>query len=120
MKDPGKSPCVFGITLNKIAIEVKVFRITTEPFFRGTILIDPVIGTSIQASANIVYGNNSDNNICRQFVFASYDVPGQQHACINAIGFAGMNAIIDEDDSFIFLSNAFKIVITIVGHDYEI
>ena len=48
------------------------------------------------------------------FIFIGYNISYHQHAGINAIRFAGMNAIIDKDDSFIILADIFKIIIAIV------
>src|SRR3989337_4316499 len=108
-----KSPRLFRITFNKITVEIKILRIAAKAFFYRTVLINTVVDTSVQTATNIINGNNSKNNIIRHFILIRNDISYHQHTCINAIRFAGMNAIVDEYNSFIILTDTSKIMVAI-------
>src|SRR5687768_4450351 len=105
MKYFRKSSGFFRIAFNKIAVEIKILGIATKTFFHRAILINAIIDAPVQATANIINRNDSQNNIIRYSIFISYNIPYHQHTCIYAIRFARMNAIVYKYNSFIILSD---------------
>src|SRR5438067_10496714 len=99
VKNFSKSSCIFGIALDKITIEIQVLRITAKAFLCRAILINSVIWTSIQTTTDVVDRNYGKHRVRRQCVLVGNNVPYKKHAGIDAIRFAGVNTIIDKNDS---------------------
>src|SRR5437762_1555966 len=119
VKNFSKSYCIFGVTLNKITIEIQVLRITAEAFLGRAILINSVIWTSIQTTTDVVDRNYGQHRVRRQYIFVRNNVPHQKHAGINSIRFARVNTIIDKNDSPIFFSQALEIEVMVFRHYYK-
>ena len=120
MEDFGKAQCFFRIAFDKIAVQVKVLRIAPETKCLGSVLIYTVIGAAVQAAADIIDGNNGQNNIGRQLVFVRGNISHQNHAGINAIGLARMNTVIDENDILFSCLDGRDIEILIRGNQHQV
>src|SRR5205809_5629541 len=93
MKYFSKSPGVFGITFNKIPVQVEVLGIAAKSEFFWSVLINPVVGTTIKTSTNVVNRNNRQYDIVRDLVFVGHNVSYHQHARVNTIWFTRMDAV---------------------------
>src|SRR6201991_3025611 len=96
MKDPGKRPGIPAVTFGKIPVEIEVLRIAPETEALGTILVDPGKRGPVQRTANIIEGDHRQGDIVRQMDLFCDQVPKQHHAGVYAVGFSGMDAIIDK------------------------
>src|SRR5688572_16871846 len=105
MEDLNKSTGILGITFDEITVEVEVLGVTTKTKFFRAVLVNPVEGATVKATADIVDGNKCQYDIGGKLKAVADNIPGQKHTGVNAIRFTGMDPIIYKDHSFVLLVN---------------
>ena len=115
--------CVFCVQLNKITVKVEVFCVAAMATFFWGCLPGAVKGAPVEAPANIINRDDANNSIFKQSahsIFVPEHIICKPNTCIYAFGFAGMDAVVYEDDSFPGFFDRSGIEIMIFRHHKQV
>ena len=96
MKNADKGPCILGVLLDEIAVEVVVAGIAPEAITFRSVLIGPGMAVPVQRTTDIVHRYNHDHCVFRQQFGCVDPLMHQANTGVHAIGLTGMNGIVDK------------------------
>ncbi len=121
MKNGGEATGVAGVGFNKIAVQVVVAGIAAKAVLFGPILIDARRAIAVQRATDVVKRDDSQHHAVElgKALGVQGHVAQQQHRGIDAVGLAGMDGIVDEQDRFALRFQLGDVELAVAGVEYQ-